>query len=262
MLVTGNVKAQGGVMVGSTSATCDAAHEGMFRWNKSNKLAEVCDGSAWTSLAPPSSDGAMYRYAIWNTYWMWGTGWFSGNDGSLYGGIAPNSWSDGNVTGANLSSSSTVLRGFLYRKGPAIGSGATNSVVVSEEWVDQGNTSSSSRHAMALFRVKNTTGSSIVWKLSFYCTAYGGWSERCSASINGSNIWNSGSSNYNGSSATTVNLTVPANRISTVVVIASSSPVQWYSRTLNLAFYNNSLKLPTGLEYVDDLDTKPDGWNN
>ena len=27
-----------------------------------------------------------------------------------------------------------------------------------------------------------------------------------------------------------------------------------------MAFYNNCLKLPSGLTYVDDLATKPNGW--
>ena len=34
------------------------------------------------------------------------------------------------------------------------------------------------------------------------------------------------------------------------------------SRALFMAFYNNCLKLPSGLEFVDDLDSKPNGWNN
>jgi hypothetical protein len=29
-----------------------------------------------------------------------------------------------------------------------------------------------------------------------------------------------------------------------------------------LAFYNNCLVLPPGLEFVDDFDTKPNGWEN
>jgi hypothetical protein len=29
-----------------------------------------------------------------------------------------------------------------------------------------------------------------------------------------------------------------------------------------MAFYNNSLVLPNGLEFVDDLDFKPNGWDN
>lgn len=34
------------------------------------------------------------------------------------------------------------------------------------------------------------------------------------------------------------------------------------TRTLNLAFYNNCLNLPAGLEYVDDLLTATGGYES
>ena len=74
-------------------------------------------------------------------------------------------------------------------------------------------------------------------------------------------------SNYNSNSASNHDISVPANRTSTVIFVSaehvpSTSSYYGGSRSLVLAFYNNCLQLPKGLEFVDDLDTKPNGWNN
>jgi len=46
----------------------------------------------------------------------------------------------------------------------------------------------------ALFRIRNTQGSTIPWPVTFSWSAYAGWSERASVSMNGANTWNSGGS--------------------------------------------------------------------
>ncbi|MBP47292.1 MAG: hypothetical protein CMH53_05085, partial [Myxococcales bacterium] len=92
-------------------------------------------------------------------------------------------------------------------------------------------------------------------------TSYSGWSETASVALNGSNIW---SGNCGGSlnCTTSHSLSIPANRTSTVVFVSTSGS-EWNSiRGITLGFYNNSLKLPTGLEFVDDLEKKSDGWND
>jgi hypothetical protein len=60
-------------------------------------------------------------------------------------------------------------------------------------------------------------------------------------------------------------LTIPKNRTSTVIFqVGGSTGWSWccnsHTRKVVLAFYNNSLKLPSGLEFVDDLDTATGGW--
>lgn len=52
---------------------------------------------------------------------------------------------------------------------------------------------------------------------------------------------------------------IPANRTSTVIFVSGSAPVATTRATL-MAFSNDSLALPAGLEYVDDLDTATGGW--
>ncbi len=118
---------------------------------------------------------------------------------------------------------------------------------------------------MALFRVHNNTAKAITWKATWRYTAYTGWAEKASVALNGSNQW---TGNCGGSSCgRTTNLSIPANRTSTVIFVATSSQNYSYGYSIQirkclLGFYNNSLKLPAGLTFVDDLDTAPDGWNN
>jgi hypothetical protein len=102
--------------------------------------------------------------------------------------------------------------------------------------------------------VRNSTGSPVAWPLNIYYTAYSGWGEQASVALNGANQWNSGSSG-----AVALTLSIPANKISTVVVHSTDStpwqPSYNYLRAAYLGFYSNCLKLPVGLSYVDDLDT-------
>ena len=49
-------------------------------------------------------------------------------------------------------------------------------------------------------------------------------------------------------------ITLPANRTSTVIFTVPAGYPNTM-RSLFMGFYNNMLMLPTGLEYVDDLQT-------
>jgi len=195
---------------------------------------------------------ATYRWAVWSSYAQ-SHGWFSGNNSSMFGGVAPSVWGDGRGTAGSMSSSKEVLRTLFSKKGYAV----ANSNVWSEEWYAYSSTNS--KHAGALFRVRNLTNKTITWKLSRYYSSYGGWGEYASTALNGKNIWSTSSNQSYGT--VTHSLQIPPNRVSTVIVISGSSS-QSGTRTCYLGFYNNSLKLPAGLVYVDDLDTAPDGWNN
>lgn len=218
--------------------------------------SEVCNGSGWTAaiLRP-----ATYRWAMWSSYNQW-NGWMMGNRSELFGGRHPSQWTDGNAMAYQVSSNSDYLRTIYTRRGPTIGT-LKNAMVYANEWYSYSSTNG--RTVSVLFRIRNNTGGSITWKPYWYFSSYGGWSERASVSINGSNVWHSGGSNYGGNNGhTNHNISIPGNRTSTVIFVSTSSPQGGGTRGCQLGFYNNSLVLPNGLQYVDDLDTKPNGWGN
>ena len=157
-----------------------------------------------------------------------------------------------------MSSNSELLRRIFHDDGPPIGT-VSNSTVWSRR---NGYTSSTgAQHAFALFRVHNSTDSDINWNARFHATAYSGWSNRASVAINGQNLW-CPSSDYGANHHHSLDITIPANRTSTVI-FSSSSHYEWSSSMSNtLIFKDNSLDLPAGLEFVDDLDVKPDGWEH
>jgi hypothetical protein len=112
--------------------------------------------------------------------------------------------------------------------------------------------STNGRVAVALFRVQNTTNTPITWTPHFYYSAYPDWGERAGVAINGSEVWTSGG--FSGLGQTSVDITVPPNQTSTVIFSSTSGPASGL-RGSQLGFYNNSLDLPTGLAFVDDLDS-------
>jgi len=252
-LVDSHVKLGGSIKLGNSNVACDAASAGSLRFNGSEP--QWCDGNGWTSVG--RSHQATYRWQIWSTY-GWG-GWYAGNNASLFGGVNPSTWGDSNGRAYQMSSDSSVLRTFFTRRGPAIGS-IKNALVYAEEWVFA-RTSTDSKHVGVLFRVRNNTSSNITWNVKWYRTAYAGWGERTSVAVNGQNTYDSGG-NHHASDQHSINLSIPKNRTSTVIFIAGSCPDSSYMRSTMLAFYSNSLALPKGLEFVDDLDTKPNGWNH
>ena len=254
LVVTGTVFSSGTeVQLGAVAKACDASKAGVVRYN--NGAFEGCDGATWTRLG--ASKGSIYRWATWTTYDANG-GWWMGNNSTMYAGIAPSSWSSGAIA-SSVSSTTEVLNTLFWQKGPAIDT-VSNSTVWSLA-VPYGH-SSESHHAGAIFRIKNTTASDITWTAYWYRTAYGGWGDYASIALNGTNIWSSGGSTYYGNAGASQAITIPKNRTSTVIFVSSAGPSYNYMRPLTLAFYNNCLKLPPGLEFVDDLDTKPNGWTN
>ena len=257
-IIDGDLDVAGLVVVGATNDACTAANKGTMRYQ--SNIMQWCDGSSWKAF---SGRGAMYRWTAWSTYDQTHGQWYAGNNASLFGGVAPQQWGDGNALASQMSSDSSVLRAFFVRRGPNLGD-LKNATIYADEYRTWSSTNS--RHAAVLFRVHNSTAQNKTWTVSWYRTAYSSWSERASIAVNGTNIWDSGGGNYQSDSASTHNLTIPANRTSTVIFVASSSPThhqtsQSFARSCFLAFYNNTLALPAGLAYVDDLATKPNGWN-
>jgi hypothetical protein len=196
---------------------------------------------------------ATYRFATFHTH-QHQTSWVMGNNAAMFGGVNPSAWTDGNAYAGGISADKEVQRTLFTQKRYA----GKNALVCSE--VYNMYSSTDGKVCIALFRVKNSTANAITWTPHFNYTSYDGWSERASIALNGSNVWTAGNT-----SNASVGIGIPANRISTVVFVATSSvyhsygyPI--YERATYLAFYNNSLALPTGLSYVDDLDTATGGW--
>ncbi len=197
---------------------------------------------------------ATYRFAMFHTHQHSQTSWVMGNNAAMFGGINPSTWTDGNATASSISADKDVQRTLFTAKRYA----GKNALVCSEVWLMYSSTDG--KVCTALFRVKNNTQSDITWTPHFYYTAYSGWSEAASIAVNGANTWNSGST-----SNTSVNLTIPKNRVSTVIFASTGSHAHHignniHERVTYLAFYNGSLALPAGLSFVDDLDTATGGY--
>ena len=215
-------------------------------------------GQGITSIAP---DGAItctaitpqrvFRYNVVDTF-LESCCWAADNDAALYAGVNPSAWTDGGATASNISSSAEVLRTLFTRR---LFPGA-NALVSVERWKD--NSSTNGRVTLALMRIQNSTASPQNWTPYFYFTAYGSWGEWASVAVNGANVWTSGGGNYHINATVAPTLTLPANQISTVIFVVPSG-IPWSSggqyRMTQLLFYNDSLNLPPGLSFVDDLDT-------
>lgn len=250
--IPGNATVQGSIKIGDDTADCTADKAGSIRFN-SNKL-QWCDGARWADI----HKGATYRWAQWSTYCQW-SGWMADNRTELYGGIHPSNWTDGNARAYQMSSNSDILRTLFLHKGPDIGT-VKNALVMANEYRNYSSTDG--RVTGALFRIRNNTNGAINWPVKWYTSAYADWAERASIAINGSEVWQSGGSNLGAIHEQSHTISVPANRTSTVIFISTSSPPSGDFRSNFMAFYNNCLDLPDGLEFIDDLDNKPDGWNN
>jgi hypothetical protein len=238
-----------GVSVTSVALSAGDANcpQGGSQFTSSSGDTYACNGTP----AP----GATYRYAVFDTYDQYN--WLMGNDASMFGGVNPSTWTDGGGRAYMLSSNKEVLRTLFTKKGYA----GKNAVVHAEVFNQYSSTNG--KVAMALFRVKNATASPITWTPFFWYTAYSGWGELASVALNGADAFTTGGGN--GTLATSLNLSIPANRTSTVIFVSTSSaPIYvgsgFYARQVTLAFRNDSLALPAGLSFVDDLDTATGGW--
>jgi len=209
--------------------------------------ADLLDGQD-SSAYVPAHWGAMYRWNAWSTYGQAHGQWYGNNDDDLFGGVMPSTWGDGNGMAYQISTNMDIIRTLFNLKGYA----GKNAMVYANEWYSYSSTNS--KQVGALFRIRNTTTNAIAWTIYWYRTAFGGWSERASIAVNGSNTWNSGGTNYGPGHSSSHTLSIPADGISTVIFIASSSSDSG-TRSCFMGFYNDCLELPAGLEYVDDLDT-------
>jgi len=193
----------------------------------------------------------VYRWAVWSSYSQH-HGWYMNNDRNMFAGVHPSQWGDGNGRAYQMSSSKDVLRTLFNKRGY----GGWNTNVWAEEWYSYSSTNS--RHVGVLFRIRNTKSSAVNWGTNFYYSTFGGWSEYASVARNGENMWNSGGNC--GYCTVGVTISIPANRISTVIFVTSANHPSG-TRTTLLGYYNNCLRLPNNLEYVDDFDYAGGGWD-
>lgn len=196
--------------------------------------------------------GSVYRWTVFHNY-DYSYGPMMGNNPAMFGGVPATSWSaGGGVTAASLSSDKEVLRTLYTNKGY----GGKNAHVYSRtEYIYS---TADSETVTALFRIKNTTDSAINWIPYLYYTCYSSWSQYASVALNGAHVWYSAGGSGQGSAAIT--LSIPAGRTSTVIFISGMGLVSGNVRSIVLGFFNNSLQLPAGLEYADDLDSATGGW--
>lgn len=235
------LRAAANITVGHPVGTCAAGQA---------VVAVNFDG---TVVCGAGASQRVIRYNVFDTY-LEACCWNADNNPNLYGGVNPSSWTDGNAFASDMSSDAETLRTLFNRK---IYPGK-NALVSSQRWMD--GSSTNGKVTVALLRIRNTTGGPIDWTPQFYFTAFWGWAERASVALNGVNVWNT-EGDYGSNSTAAVTLTIPADSTSTAIWVVPSSPF-WnagahgdqYHRMTMLAFYNDSLDLPPGLELVDDLD--------
>ena len=261
-----NIKGTWSITVKDPNKNQSTATDGKFNWDitiqtLSSKKIQVkgnviIDGDLTVKgINTSQTNGSLpatFRWQVASSYNQW-QNWFFANNSDMMAGVAASNWTDNNFKTSQMSSDKDVLRTFFNKKGYA----TKNAMIWADEWYSYSSTNG--KMVFALFRIKNTTLKDITWTPYFWYSSYSGWSELASCSINGINNWVS-NNDCGGSCNVSVNMTVPANRISTAIFASASSPQGGGTRGVQLAFYNNSLALPAGLQFVDDLDTATGGW--
>lgn len=233
---------------GSLPYQSSAGNTAMLTAGSNGQVLTLNSGvPSWQNAA---TNTATYRWAVFSTF-NETIGWVCNNDPNLFGGVSPSNWTDGGFQAVNISSNKEHLRTLFTQKGYA----KSNAMVYSDTWYNYSSTNG--KMVAVLFRIRNTTGSNITWTPNYWVTGAANWGEIPSASINGSSLF---AYNLNGQTNGSINITIPPNRTSTVIFVSASSYPGGYLRTCLLAFYNNSLALPQGLQFIDDLDTATGGW--
>jgi hypothetical protein len=183
----------------------------------------------------------------------WGN-WYYGNTATFTLGVAPSTWTDNSGRIWSISADKNLWRTVLVNTQKIY----PTMTVMSESWYESSSTNG--KVLIVLFRVKNSTGAALNWSPAFYHTNYGGWGECSSATINGASTWENCGSCYAGNCMSQPTFAVPASRTSSIMFAITNSPSS-SMRTQLLTFYGDTLKLPAGLEYVDDLDTATGDWS-
>ena len=208
----------------------------------------------------PAGDriGHMYRWNVFNTS-DYITGWLFGNNPDLFGGVPPSNWTDGCATAGQIVASKTAQRALFTLKGYP----GREAVVHARTRAHF--SSSDGEMVVVLFRVRNTTPGPITWEPHFWHSSYGSWNECASIALNGVNAFTSILNTGGALAAPT--LSIPANRTTTVIFVAAAGPPFQTGlnnvtyRAVVAGFIDDSLALPAGLEFVDNLDTATGGYD-
>jgi hypothetical protein len=119
------------------------------------------------------STATPYRWATFNTYDQ-SRGWAMQNNASLFGGVAPSQWTDGNAVASQMSSDPGTLASIFTNKAYA----GSKALVAAN--TDRVYSSTNGQVTAALFQIKNTTSNDVVWTPNFYATSNGAWGENAS----------------------------------------------------------------------------------
>ena len=201
----------------------------------------------------------MYRWSVFSTFDNPTGHWLFEDNATMFGGVAPSTWSDASALAGSVTSDKDMQRSLLTQKGYP----GRNAVVVANTRIQY--SSIDGTLVVALFRVKNTTAAPITWQPHFWYSCYRSWGEAASVALNGVNVLvdtceSSGKMGI-------VTMSIPANRTSTAVFVSGSGVPAFYGsansywvRATVSGFVDGSLALPSGLEFVDDLDTATGGY--
>jgi len=193
----------------------------------------------------------LYRFATWSTYCEYSSTYYGNDDAMLFGGIKPSEWVSAADAG-DLDYTADVLRAFYNREGPMITEDTElkNSMIFGNTWVSS--STNNGQFASALFRIMNENSEETVWPVKLRCTS---WSNhQCSIAVNGQLHWSSSKQSRNANDKVETELLLQPG-MNTVVIVAGSTEQEgsYSTRSLLLAFVDNSLDLPAGLSYQDDL---------
>ena len=201
--------------------------------------------------------------------------WESAGGAQLTGGGAtPTQWVMENATAASIPVDLDSLRSFLVNKGTCAATCNVEAYVEQTQGTFRAGLPVTTNAVFAAFRVVNTKTTPVQWTIKLTYTAssnayysYYRLASRASVSLNGEDTW---SASVSGTASVT--LVLPPNRVSTLIVASTSGEAMpllstyrnregvgelflSVGRSLRLAFLDDSLRLPSGLAYVDDWDT-------
>jgi len=203
----------------------------------------------------PGMTNRVFRWNSFNTISFHQAGLLP--NGSLTGGPGSIGWATG-ATAQSISSDKNLQRALFTRKAyPG------SSALVMAETRTTPSVPNDITVVMAMFRVRNTTASEIDWNVWFLHSSHYSYNQRASVAVNGVNVFVSG--NHTDGDQQFMHLKIAPNQTSTVIFVAfpgvpAGNVSLIHTRSTVMGFVNNSLVLPPGLEFVDDLETAVGGW--
>jgi len=216
-------------------------------------------GVAGAQGSPGPRIGHMYRWSLFSTFDNPTGHWLFEDSATMFGGVAPSAWSDASALAGSITSNKDMQRSLLTQKGYP----GRNAVVVANTRIQY--SSIDGTLVVVLFRVKNTTAAPITWQPHYWYSCYRSWGEAASAALNGVNVLTDTCESSGKMSIVT--MSIPANRTSTAIFVSGSGVPAFYGsvnsywvRATVSGFVDDSLALPSGLEFVDDLDTATGGY--